>query len=66
MSASYPKFIYGLIVNPDTEDQFMLTGEQLSDIETDDESLKKVARYKLVGTGEVHHTAPVYVEDSGA
>lgn len=64
----YPKFLYARIVNPGTEDQFLLTGPEPSDVSDDvvdgsDSVSLKVARYKLVGSGEIHHTAPRYVED---
>lgn len=61
----YPKYIYARLVNLGTDDQFMLTGTELSEIETQDNVHEKTARYKLVGIGEVHHSAPVYVEDTG-
>lgn len=68
--SQYPKFLYARIVDPGTEDQFLQTGPELSDV--DDNSVGEsqsvaltAARYQLVGTGTIHHTAPRYVEDKG-
>lgn len=69
MSQVYPKIIYARIVGPGTNYEYMLTGPDLNDVSDgvvgDNETLSpKVARYALVGTGEIHHTAPRYVEDT--
>lgn len=71
MSQVYPKFLYARVVNPDTDEEYMLTGTDLNDVSDDivSESTSlsvKVARYALVGTGEIHHAAPRYVEDTAA
>lgn len=66
---SYPKYLYARIVDPGTDGEYMATGAELSDV--DDSSVGEmqsvsstVARYKLIGTGTIHHTAPRYVEDA--
>lgn len=71
MTEVYPKFLYARVVNPGTEDQFLLTGPEPSDVSDEaiadnDSALPNVARYKLVGYGSIHHTAPRYVEDASA
>lgn len=68
MSEKYPNFLYARIVNPGTEDQFLLTGPEHSDVADDvvgeQESVAEtVGRYVLAGIGKIHHTAPVYVEE---
>lgn len=69
--SQYPKFLYARVVNPGTEDQFVLTGPDLDDVSdtvvSDSDSVSEtVARYALVGTGTIHNTAPRYVEDTAA
>lgn len=64
--SKYPEMLMVRIVNPDTQDEFMAVGTDVNDVA--DEEFEhgvhpKVARYRLVGTGTIHHTAPRYVED---
>lgn len=68
LMSKYPQFLYARFVNPDSVDQFLLTGSEVSDVSdtavADNDTVStRVARYKLVGLGEIHHTAPAYVED---
>lgn len=65
--SQYPKQIYVRTVNPGTEDEFQIFGPDPADVSDtvvpDGDSLSStVARYVLVGTGQIHHTAPAYVE----
>lgn len=67
-ASGYPMTIYGRIVNPGTEDEYMVTGEEPSEVSDDhfgsDDTLSpRVARYILVGVGEIKYTAPRYVEE---
>lgn len=64
----YPQTLYARVVNPDTKDEYLLTGGEPSDVSDSvvgpgDYVEPTVARYVLAGTGEVHHSAPVYVEN---
>lgn len=66
----FPKFLYARVIDPGTDNEFLLSGSDLTDVDdssvSDNQTVsKKVARYKLVGTGEIHQTAPRYVEDVG-
>lgn len=66
--SEYPKTLFARSVNPGTEDEYMLTGTEPGDVDAsrvggEDSVDPKVARYALVGSGSIHYTAPVYVED---
>lgn len=65
-TTDYSENLYVRIVNPGTPDEFMAVGTDANDVA--DEEFEhgvhpKVARYRLVGIGSIHHTAPRYVED---
>lgn len=69
--SSYPAHLLVRIVNPDTDAEYMTVGTEVGEVSdenfgSDDTVHPKVARYRLVGMGEVHHTAPRYVEDEEA
>lgn len=69
MSQVYPKFLYARVVNPYNINEYLLTGSEPADVADtavgDNDSVSPtVARYVLVGSGTIHHTAPVYVEDT--
>lgn len=65
MIVEYPQSLLVRYVNHGTDDQYLLVGEAPNDIETDD-GTTKVARYVLVGTGVIQHTAAQYVEHTKA
>jgi hypothetical protein len=68
MTQDYPMMFYARVVNPGTDDEFMVTGDigDVSDaaIGENNSASPTVARYMLVGTGSLHYTAPTYVEDT--
>lgn len=67
MASKYPKQIYVRIVNPGTPDEYMAVGTEVNDVSDDvrdNDVHPKTARYQLVGIGQIHHTAPRYVEDA--
>lgn len=71
MPNEYSSTLYVRTVNPGTLDEFMIFGSDPSDVDDTvvgpgDSVSPTVARYMLVGTGEIHHTAPLYVETAGA
>ena len=62
----YPQYLLVRIINPGTSEEYVVVGTDPTDV--DDISFEssvhpKVARYKLISTGEMYHTAPRYVED---
>lgn len=65
----YPLSLYVRIINPGTSEEYLITGTEPSDVDAThigdtDSAEPRVARYSLAGTGSVHFTAPVYVEDA--
>jgi len=63
----YPKTIYARVVNPGTEDEYMVTGTELNDVsdtavDGGESVATTIGRYQLVGEGEIHYTAPRYIE----
>lgn len=65
---SYSTYLYARLVNEGTDDEYMMTGTEPGDVDASNIASHevvspKVARYTLVGMGEIHNTAPVYVED---
>lgn len=67
MSNQFPKTMYARVVNPGTPDEFTMTSSDLNDVSDenicDNDSVSPdTARYELVGIGQIHHTAPRYVE----
>lgn len=67
----YPEMIYARVVNPGMDDEYMITGDAPEDVDEalvgPGESVSSiVARYVLKGYGGIHHSAPVYVEDTQA
>jgi hypothetical protein len=58
---TFPKY---LLVKTDVEGN-LYAGEHPTELPNDEiEVSDRTARYKLVGTGEIHYAAPVYVEDA--
>jgi hypothetical protein len=69
--SQYSQYLYVRTVNPGSVDEYVIVGSNPADVSDGvvgdmDELSPKVARYALVGTGEIHHTAPMYVEDTVA
>lgn len=69
MSQVYPKFLYARVVNPHNINEYLLTGSEPADVSDtrvgDNDVVSLIAaRYALVGTGTIQHTAPAYVEDT--
>ena len=69
--SDFSEFLYVRVVNPGTENEYVICGPDptyVSDFEIDgsDSVSPKVARYALVGTGSIHFTAPLYIEDEEA
>lgn len=68
--SKYSQYLYVRTVNPGhPTDEYQISGtvpgDVSDDVVGDCESLSPiVARYSLVGTGVIHHTAPLYVEDN--
>lgn len=67
--SKYSQHLYVRIVNPGTEDEYVICGPTPSEVSDtvvgDSDSVSKtVARYSLVGTGEIHQAEPMYVETS--
>lgn len=67
----YPKTLLVRTVNPGTVDEFLIVGQEPSEVAdtavSDRDSLDpKAARYVLAGVGSIHHSAPQYVEDAKA
>ena len=63
----YTQYLYVRVVNPGTEEQYYLVGSEPGDVSdfqvgSDDSLSSTVARYTLAGTGEIHNSAPMYVE----
>lgn len=62
----YPKQLLAVYSNHGTADEYLATGEIPRDLEGVDSPTVRVARYVLVGTGVISHTAPVYTEHAAA
>lgn len=63
----YPQYIYVRTVNPGTKGEYAIFGpspEDVSDTHTDEPMNSVVARYMLAGVGEIHYSAPMYVEQA--
>jgi hypothetical protein len=65
---SYPVHLLVRKVNPGTKNEYFIFGPEPSDVADDvvgdgDSLEPKAARYMLVGTGTVHSSSPLYVED---
>lgn len=63
----YSQYLYVRVVNPGTEGQYYLVGSEPADVSdylvgSEDTLSSVVARYTLAGTGEIHNSAPMYVE----
>lgn len=65
---NFPKMLYAAVANQGhTDDEFLATAESPSElVNASDDLSVKVARYMLVGTGVIQHSAPVYVEDAAS
>lgn len=61
----YPKYLLAVYCNHGTDYQWLATGENPAEL-SDDSPTVKVARYVLVGTGVIQHSAPQYVEHTAA
>lgn len=62
----YPKMLLARIADPDTEHEYMAVGTEPKDVEDihfESEVHPKTARYVLAGVGEIHNTAPRYIEE---
>lgn len=65
--SDYPSILYVRTVNPGTDDEYSIFGPGPADVSDtvvgeNDTVSTLVARYSLVGKGEIHLTAPAYVE----
>ncbi len=63
----YSQYLYVRAVNPGTNEQYYLFGSEPADVSafligSDESASSIVARYTLAGTGEIHNSAPMYVE----
>lgn len=63
----YSQYIYVRTVNPGTDAEYAIFGSSPEDVSdtvvTDNETMNPVvARYVLAGVGEIHYSAPMYVE----
>ena len=58
----YPKYLLAVYSRHGSDDQFIAVAEAPSGLEWVDTPSVKVARYVLVGTGVIEHSAPQYVE----
>lgn len=63
----YSQYLYVRTVNPGTEEQYYIFGPEPGDVSdtivgSDDSLAQDVARYSLVGIGEIHMSAPMYME----
>lgn len=66
--SKYSSYLYVRTVNPGTPDEYQISGttpgEVSDDVVGDCDALSPtVARYILAGTGSIHHTAPMYLEE---
>lgn len=64
----YSKTLFVRLVNPGSGNEFLLVGPDIEDVNDtavgDNDTLSEdVARYMLVGTGQIQRTALSYVED---
>lgn len=58
----YPRSLLAVYSQHGTTEQFLATGEVPGDLAWVDDPTVKVARYVLVGTGVIEHSAPTYME----
>lgn len=63
----YPKQLLAVYSNHgDSDNEYLATGVTPNDLEGVDNPTVRVARYVLVGTGVIQHTAAQYVEHQAA